>query len=292
MEIYSCPACKKSFNLKPSCTSHKIKCKEYQKYKLNLTTKEQLEKLYVTEGKSTIETAEILKLENFGVVISLLKYHKIPIRNISQAALQPSKQARASATNMKNYGSPHNFCRDNPSRLEWQKRLLQEEGIVNVFQRESVKIKSVETLQQKYNVTKTSDLSRVGRSTFSKAHKKIVEFLLEKNISHSIEYKIIFDKSKYRAYDIKINNKKLLIEINGDYWHANPAKYRPTDIILYGTTKGKLASEIWQRDLEKSVLADQNGFKVLTIWESEIKKDFESVCKLMLETIKNAKIED
>ena len=33
-------------------------------------------------------------------------------------------------------------------------------------------------------------------------------------------------------YDIAFNNK-VLLEINGDFWHANPEQYKATDILKY-----------------------------------------------------------
>lgn len=55
-------------------------------------------------------------------------------------------------TNLEKYGSAHNFCKDHPSRKAWEKRLLEEEGITNVFQRDSVKLKAMETMIEKYGV--------------------------------------------------------------------------------------------------------------------------------------------
>lgn len=51
---------------------------------------------------------------------------------------------------MKSNGAPHNFSKNALSRKNWEKRLLEEEGITNVFQRESVKNKIKETISDKY----------------------------------------------------------------------------------------------------------------------------------------------
>jgi len=53
-------------------------------------------------------------------------------------------------------GSKHNFSKESKSRLEWQKRLLDEEGIVNVFQRECVKEKSKSSIIKKFGVDNIS----------------------------------------------------------------------------------------------------------------------------------------
>lgn len=47
-------------------------------------------------------------------------------------------------------GASHNFIKNSTSRKAWESRLLETEGIVNVFQREEVKKKSIETLKTRY----------------------------------------------------------------------------------------------------------------------------------------------
>jgi hypothetical protein len=48
-------------------------------------------------------------------------------------------------------GTPHNFSKESFSRKKWEDRLLQKEGIINVFQREDVKQKIKNTISEKYN---------------------------------------------------------------------------------------------------------------------------------------------
>jgi very-short-patch-repair endonuclease len=47
-------------------------------------------------------------------------------------------------------GSTHNFSKNSSSRKNWEDKLLKEEGITNVFQREEVKEKSKITCKEKY----------------------------------------------------------------------------------------------------------------------------------------------
>ena len=51
---------------------------------------------------------------------------------------------------MKSCGTPHNFSKKSKSRIEWETRLFEEEGIVNVFQREDVKNKIRNTMNERY----------------------------------------------------------------------------------------------------------------------------------------------
>lgn len=49
-------------------------------------------------------------------------------------------------------GATHNFSKKSSSRKEWENRLLENEGIINVFQRENVKQKSKKSINIKYGV--------------------------------------------------------------------------------------------------------------------------------------------
>ena len=45
-----------------------------------------------------------------------------------------------------------------------------------------------------------------------------------------------------KIFDIFIPKYNLLIEYNGDYWHANPTKYKAD---YFNHKKNKTAQEIW-----------------------------------------------
>lgn len=61
-----------------------------------------------------------------------------------------------------------------------------------------------------------------------------------------------------------------LIEINGDYWHANPLQYNANEAISY--PKGiKKASDVWEQDSRKIRYAESRGFQIIVLWESQIK---------------------
>ena len=66
-------------------------------------------------------------------------------------------------------------------------------------------------------------------------------------------------------YDILLKGTNIIIEYNGVYWHADPKKYKPDD-ILFGN---KTAKEIWKKDSFKKEIANKNGYNVITIWEDE-----------------------
>jgi hypothetical protein len=98
---------------------------------------------------------------------------------------------------------------------------------------------------------------------------------------HNGEYTLSNDKLFFRFDFTDLNNNKI-IEYNGDDYHGNPKKYlaedRPNPFRKNLTSK-----EIWNKDKNKITLANENGFEVLTIWDSEYKKDKINVLNKCLE---------
>jgi hypothetical protein len=74
-------------------------------------------------------------------------------------------------------------------------------------------------------------------------------------------------------FDLVITSPvKKVVEFNGDFWHANPARYRPDDVVKH-RGGSKIASDIWEADARKIQAIRKRGFDVLTIWESEYVAD-------------------
>lgn len=67
-------------------------------------------------------------------------------------------------------------------------------------------------------------------------------------------------------YDMVFDNH--VVEVQGDYWHANPAKYKSTDLIMNKIPAYKL----WDKDRNKKEICEKNGFTLTCIWESDIIK--------------------
>lgn len=82
------------------------------------------------------------------------------------------------------------------------------------------------------------------------------------------QYFISGTGGQYFLYDFVDIAQKKIIEFNGDYWHANPKSYLAQDMIGRGVTR-KSASDIWKKDAIKSKIAQDKGFQILVIWESE-----------------------
>jgi len=83
------------------------------------------------------------------------------------------------------------------------------------------------------------------------------------------------DNSKY-FYDIIVEGTNKIIEINGDFWHANP-RFFTENQILHHPGRDISAKEVWSQDKKKIECAEQFGYEVLVIWEHEIRESFEDV---------------
>jgi len=83
------------------------------------------------------------------------------------------------------------------------------------------------------------------------------------------------NRNNYYFYDFCLWNKKIIIEFQGDYWHRNPQTYEYNLENL----------SIWLKDDHKKEVAEENGFTILYVWESDYKNDKEKIIKNCLDFI-------
>ncbi|RLC98441.1 MAG: hypothetical protein DRI46_11325 [Chloroflexi bacterium] len=86
-----------------------------------------------------------------------------------------------------------------------------------------------------------------------------------------------------RSYDFKIKDTKVIIEVNGDYWHCNPNRYKADDIVKY-PDREMLVKDRWLEDTKKIALAKSKWYNVVTIWEYDIRNS-DDIITLVLEKI-------
>lgn len=285
-----CDICGKEIKGKSSKSAllrHQIWCKKRKDFleKYNFT-RDSLEKEYLKFG-SILEFLNHYPDLGFKIY-KLFKEFNIEV-SIKKSSNSIEVKRRREESSIKNTGVKHNFCRNHPSRVKWQNRLLEEEGITTVFQRESVKEKIVETFIEKYGSLAKGKVCKEYHkgSPISKIHKKVLLFLEEVNISYNIEYIIKSDNElrSYYKYDILLDNNKI-IEINGDKWHANPLFYKQNDILDFFGNEN-IANNIWEKDRLKIQCAINNNYKVLVLWENEINNKFEKIKKDILNYAKS-----
>lgn len=83
--------------------------------------------------------------------------------------------------------------------------------------------------------------------------------------------------------DILNEDKKIIVEVNGDLWHCNPKLWKATDIH---PNKKITAQEIWDKDDARKKYLEALGYTVLVLWEDDIIKGKEKFIKEFFESIK------
>lgn len=102
-----------------------------------------------------------------------------------------------------------------------------------------------------------------GNGRFSKLHQKFLKKLNLRDIGFIGEQRI----GRYFVDELNPNSKTV-IEINGDYVHANPKIFKAGDIIrLPGNSY--TAEEKWESDAMKIRNLSEMGYKVIVVWESD-----------------------
>jgi very-short-patch-repair endonuclease len=119
-------------------------------------------------------------------------------------------------------------------------------------------------------------IMRNGFQVKSKLEETFVEILnSELNFIEHIDFHRQHYVREIKAlYDFKISGKKILIEVDGDFWHCNPNTQFKEPI--YEAQKGNLI-----QDKIKEEWCLKNGFKLLRFWESDINTKPEYVIEVL-----------
>ena len=127
---------------------------------------------------------------------------------------------------------------------------------------------------EKYREEK-SRAGKIGmskREAYTKTQPEIIveNWLNENNIPN--EYSpIMGDGNSNYQYDFIIKGKRILVEVNGDYWHGNPNKFN-----IDGSDGKRKLNDIQITKIETDKLklefAKNHNFEVIYIWEEEINK--------------------
>jgi len=91
--------------------------------------------------------------------------------------------------------------------------------------------------------------------------KSFKELLEELNIKYETQ-KIVGGK----IYDFYIPSKNMLIEVDGNYWHAKDKEIKDMSLVQ---------KKIFYNDLKKNVIAKNSGYDIERVWENEILEEYE-----------------
>jgi len=94
---------------------------------------------------------------------------------------------------------------------------------------------------------------------------------LEIQVYNSIKHLGFKHKGVVAGYCVDIVHETLpiVIEVNGDFWHANPELY---DANWFNNVSKMYAKDIWEKDLNRINKIINSGYKVIIIWENQIKR--------------------
>ena len=151
---------------------------------------------------------------------------------------------------------------------------------------------SEETIKRKKRAQSTPEA--IQRKSDSRAKQKfpfkdtkpelLTHSILEKhNISFKKHKNFKLYKSHHQA-DIVIEPNHV-IEVFGDYWHFNPKKF-DGESTQKKRRKEIKAKDVWKRDKYVIDGMKEQGYKVLVVWESELKKELQKTTQKILKFIK------
>jgi len=136
--------------------------------------------------------------------------------------------------------------------------MTDEEKVKNLFNKEKKKfVKKIKEHVRGFQSPPKSYRKRVKRTS---AEQKVMDVLDELQISYEIEFPIQFG-NHCKLYDIKIFDKDILIEVDGDYFHGNLDQNVKLNFLQL---KNK------RNDALKNVIAKIRGYTLIRIWEFEI----------------------
>ena len=117
------------------------------------------------------------------------------------------------------------------------------------------------------------------QKSLTKPHREVCSILREYNVDFKIEQHI-------RPYVVDILSGQSVIEIYGNFWHANPNRYKPNDLVPIPKTQGRLAKDIWEKDKKRIDYILQKGYNVLILWEDEIFQEQDSTKERICKSLK------
>ena len=273
-------------------------------YDQRLNSRIALEDLYVKQRLSISEIAGVLGCDHLLVHRAFLR-HGITKR--SQSASRQISQPKIELTCLERYGKINPLSSGTYVFRNRNETVRERYGVENVFQSPDIQRRIIaqmrnggyakrrKTFMRRFGVTTNLDRpgirekavksltsNRVKGRYISRLNTRCYEVLRSRNIEFEPEF-ILRTEHRTFAYDVKVNNT--LLELNGDHWHANPARFKADDLVMI-PGGSYLARDKWQSDHEKHKAAQDRGFTIKVLWESDLKSDFETK---VLQAVENAR---
>lgn len=305
-----CPFCKNRINRYDGrhiyrCNKNtKILTKERIKYEFlsfnfhDISKKNILFDEYVIKLKSLPDIRKDYNL-SYKNILFLLDYHNIKKRTMKSSSKQISSKkykktclSKYGVDNVSKIQSIKN--KKNIKKLDFNKNVEIFFNLRDMFISKNLNFNSIDIDQKAkkdfksiYNICfsywiNLSDEQKdyLLDKIYSQIESKITNCLDKLNITYTKRFLI-----GRKFFDIKI--KDILIDVNSDFWHANPSIYKEDDTLKFPLKPMKVKT-IWNRDLSKKKLAESCGYKIFYIWENDIKDmNDDDVIKYLLNNIFN-----
>ena len=216
-------------------------------------SKQSLQFMYENQRKSTLMMSDELRIPKL-TLLHIMHYYGIHMRDLSEATI--NQIARDGLWNKGKTKFNH------PAIMSYAKA---REGKNNPYytapgfpERHEKNIKRWREIQTRNN--------GAGRHDPKTTEMRMKAILDEAKIQYVRNFCLKFGKT-WRLFDFLIEGK-LIVEMNGNYYHANPRFYKRDDTIVIAS-KRKSAAAIWKHDREKARLARSFGYPYLVLWEDE-----------------------
>lgn len=218
-------------------------------------SKEYLKNEYINKKKTSIEISEEIGIVKCQL-LKMLHYYKIKLRSSGEA-----KKLSIEKNGLWNKGLTK---WEHPSIMKYAKSRV---GRNNPFYTApGYEIRKQKLLDVSSKARKKYSYNNIPKTT----EQRMIKILDARGINYIRSFSLRYDKNGFKSwflYDFLIDGV-FILELNGDYWHANPKFYKANDIVK---AKGfKLAYEIWEWDKNKVKLAISRGYKCFVLWESEM----------------------
>jgi very-short-patch-repair endonuclease len=128
--------------------------------------------------------------------------------------------------------------------------------------------KAEDTCVKRYGKTSLELMQEALVSTNKTRPEKLVQqYLEEMNIKFIPQYKL-FVEGAYRYFDFMLTDYNILLEVDGDFWHANPLLYDRNNLH-------QVQVRTLENDAIKNHMVSKTNMKLIRFWASEIEnKDF------------------
>ena len=102
----------------------------------------------------------------------------------------------------------------------------------------------------------------------NKLEKLVADILDFNQIRYTFQF-FINKNGTCKSYDFKLKDSNIILEIDGDFWHGNESSN-----VKYIDYK-----KVQENDKLKTRLAKKEGFRIIRLWESDIKADLSIIIK-------------